>query len=96
VPGGPFTSKLQGIQAGDTIMVGRKPTGTLLIDHLLPGKRLYLLAIGTGLAPILSVIRDPCTYERFATVVHEPAPKGQSYGSGSGTAELFFQLQLRR
>lgn len=69
VPGGPFTSKLQCIQPGDTIMVGRKPTGTLLIDHLLPGKRLYLLATGTGLAPFLSVIRDPCTYQRFPTVV---------------------------
>jgi ferredoxin--NADP+ reductase len=69
VPGGPFTSKLQDIEPGDTIMVGRKPTGTLLIDHLLPGKRLYLLATGTGLAPFLSVVRDPGTYERFATVV---------------------------
>ena len=69
VPEGPFTSKLQNIQPGDTIIVGRKPTGTLLIDHLLPGKRLYLLATGTGLAPFLSVIRDPHTYERFETVV---------------------------
>jgi ferredoxin--NADP+ reductase len=69
VPDGPLTSRLQHIQLGDTIIVGRKPTGTLLIDYLLPGKRLYLLATGTGLAPFLSVIRDPETYERYEQVV---------------------------
>ena len=69
VPDGPLTSRLQHIQVGDTIVVGRKPTGTLLIDYLLPGKRLYLLATGTGLAPFLSVIRDPETYERYEQVV---------------------------
>lgn len=69
VPDGPLTSRLQHIQPGDTIIVGKKPTGTLLIDYLLPAKRLYLLATGTGLAPFLSVIRDPETYERFEQVV---------------------------
>lgn len=69
VSDGPLTSRLQHIQVGDTIIVGRKPTGTLLIDYLLPGKRLYLLATGTGLAPFLSVIRDPETYERYEQVV---------------------------
>jgi ferredoxin--NADP+ reductase len=69
VQDGPLTSKLQHIQVGDTIIVGRKPTGTLLIDYLLPGKRLYLLSSGTGLAPFLSVIRDPDTYEKFDEVV---------------------------
>ncbi len=69
VPGGPLTSKLQHIQPGDTIIVGRKPTGTLLIDYLLPGRRLYLLATGTGLAPFMSVVRDPETYERFEQVI---------------------------
>ncbi|HBI82823.1 ferredoxin--NADP reductase [Orrella sp. NBD-18] len=69
VPDGPLTSKLQHIQVGDTIIVGRKPTGTLLIDYLLPGKRLYLLSSGTGLAPFLSVIRDPETYEKFEEVI---------------------------
>jgi ferredoxin/flavodoxin---NADP+ reductase len=54
---------------GDKVIVGRKPTGTLLIDYLLPAKRLYLLATGTGLAPFLSVIRDPETYEKFEQVV---------------------------
>jgi ferredoxin--NADP+ reductase len=54
---------------GDTVIVGRKPTGTLLIDYLLPGKRLYLLSTGTGLAPFLSIIRDPATYEQFEQVV---------------------------
>jgi ferredoxin--NADP+ reductase len=69
VPGGTFTSRLQSIRPGDTIVVGRKPTGTLLIDYLRPGRRLYLLATGTGLAPFLSVVRDPATYERFENVV---------------------------
>jgi len=69
VPDGPLTSRLQHIQVGDNIIVGKKPTGTLLIDYLLPGKRLYLLSTGTGLAPFMSVIRDPETYERFEHVV---------------------------
>ncbi len=69
VPDGPLTSRLQHIQPGDKIVVGRKPTGTLLVDYLLPGKRLYLLGSGTGLAPFLSVARDPDTYERFEKVI---------------------------
>ncbi len=69
VADGPLTSRLQHIQVGDSIIVGRKPTGTLLIDYLLPGKRLYLLSTGTGLAPFMSVIRDPATYEAFEQVV---------------------------
>ncbi|SNS48156.1 ferredoxin--NADP+ reductase [Noviherbaspirillum humi] len=69
VPDGPLTSRLQHIQPGDTIIVGRKPTGTLLIDYLLPGKRLYLLSTGTGLAPFMSIIRDPETYEKFEQVI---------------------------
>ena len=69
VEDGPLTSRLQHIQVGDSIVVGRKPTGTLLIDYLLPGKRLYLLGTGTGLAPFMSIIRDPETYERFEQVV---------------------------
>lgn len=66
---GPLTSHLQHIQVGDTIIVGKKPTGTLLIDYLTPAKRLYLLSTGTGLAPFLSIIRDPESYEKFETVV---------------------------
>jgi ferredoxin/flavodoxin---NADP+ reductase len=69
VPDGPLTSKLQHIEPGDKILVGRKPTGTLLIDYLLPGKRLYLLGSGTGLAPFLSIVRDPETYDRFEQVI---------------------------
>lgn len=69
VQDGPLTSRLQHIKVGDTITVGRKPTGTLLIDYLLPAKRLYLLATGTGLAPFLSTIRDPETYEKFEQVI---------------------------
>ena len=69
VPDGPLTSRLQNIQVGDTIIVGKKPTGTLLIDYLLPGKNLYLIGTGTGLAPWLSIVRDPETYERFEKVI---------------------------
>ncbi|MFM8696660.1 MAG: ferredoxin--NADP reductase [Betaproteobacteria bacterium] len=69
VPDGPLTSRLQHIQVGDTIIVGKKPTGTLLCDYLLPGKRLYMLATGTGLAPFMSIVRDPETYERYEQVV---------------------------
>jgi ferredoxin--NADP+ reductase len=69
VPDGPLTSRLQHIQPGDTVLVGRKPSGTLLLQNLLPGRRLYLLSTGTGLAPFMSVIRDPEVYERFETVV---------------------------
>jgi ferredoxin--NADP+ reductase len=69
VPDGPLTSKLQHIKPGDKIVVGRKPTGTLLIDYLLPGKNLYLLGSGTGLAPFLSIVRDPETYARFEKVI---------------------------
>ena len=69
VQDGPLTSQLQHIKVGDKIVVGRKPTGTLLIDYLLPGKNLYLLGSGTGLAPFLSVARDPETYEKFEKVI---------------------------
>jgi len=69
VPDGPLTSRLQHIKVGDTVIVGRKPTGTLLIDYLLPGKRLYLLSTGTGLAPFMSIVRDPETYEKFEQVI---------------------------
>jgi len=69
VPDGPLTSRLQHVRAGDTVLVGRKPTGTLLVDYLLPGKRLYLLGTGTGLAPFLSIVRDPATYEKFDRVI---------------------------
>jgi ferredoxin--NADP+ reductase len=69
VEDGPLTSRLQHIRPGDPIIVGRKPTGTLLVDYLLPGRRLYLLSTGTGLAPFMSIVRDPETYERFAQIV---------------------------
>lgn len=69
VPDGPLTSRLQHLQEGDQIFVGKKPTGTLLVDNLLPGKTLWLLATGTGLAPFLSIIRDPEVYERYDKIV---------------------------
>jgi len=69
VPNGPLTSRLQHINEGDTILVGEKATGTLVQHALLPGKTLYLFGTGTGLAPFLSVIKDPEAYERFEKVV---------------------------
>ena len=69
VPDGPLTSRLQHLVPGETILLGRKPTGTLLPALLTPGRRLYLFATGTGLAPFLSLIRDPEVYETFEQVV---------------------------
>lgn len=69
VPDGPLTSRLQKIKEGDTILVGRKATGTLIAGNLIPGKRLLLLSTGTGLAPFASLIKDPEVYEQFETVV---------------------------
>lgn len=69
VPDGPLTSRLQTIQPDDPVFLGRKPTGTLVADALTPGSRLFLLSTGTGLAPFLSLIRDPDIYERFGQVV---------------------------
>ncbi|GMV28345.1 MAG: hypothetical protein AMXMBFR59_04700 [Rhodanobacteraceae bacterium] len=69
VPNGPLTSHLQHLKQGDEILVSRKPTGTLLLSDLKPARHLYLLATGTGLAPFLSLIRDPEAYERFDKVV---------------------------
>ncbi len=69
VPDGPLTSRLQHLKPGDQLIVGQKPVGTLVIDDLNDGRNLYLLATGTGLAPFMSIIRDPDTYERFDKVV---------------------------
>jgi ferredoxin--NADP+ reductase len=69
VPNGPLTSRLQHLKPGDKVLVGRKPTGTLVIDDLLPGRHLYLFGSGTGLAPFLSIARDPETYERYEKVI---------------------------
>lgn len=69
VPDGRLTSRLQHLKEGDTILVGRKPTGTLIQDNLLPGRRLYMLSTGTGLAPFVSIIKDPDTYSRFEQIV---------------------------
>lgn len=69
VPDGPLTSKLQKIRPGDKVFISRKPTGTLLADHLLPGKRLWLLATGTGLAPFISIIKGLDVYQRFDQII---------------------------
>lgn len=83
VPDGPLTSKLQKIKEGDTVLLGRKPVGTLVLDALLPGKRLYMFSTGTGIAPFASLIRDPETYERYDQVIltHTCRQKAElSYG----------------
>lgn len=69
VPNGPLTSRLQHLKPGDELLVSRKPTGTLVLDDLLPGKHLYLLSTGTGLAPFMSLIQDPEAYERYEKIV---------------------------
>jgi ferredoxin/flavodoxin---NADP+ reductase len=69
VPGGPLTEHLQKIQVGDTVLMRKKPTGTLVLDALVPGRRLYLFSTGTGVAPFAGIIRDPETYEKFEEVI---------------------------
>ncbi|MFV8571277.1 ferredoxin--NADP reductase [Marinobacter sp. SBS5] len=69
VPDGPLTSRLQKINVGDEILVSRKPTGTLILDNLLPGRNLWLISTGTGLAPFMSIIKDPEVYEAYDRVI---------------------------
>ena len=69
VPDGPLTSHLQSIEVGDTVLVGRKATGTLLLHNMLPGRNLYFLSTGTGLAPFMSLIKDPDVYDRYEKVI---------------------------
>ncbi len=69
VQNGPLTSRLQHIQVGDSVLIGKKPVGTLLTENLLPGKTLYFFATGTGLAPFMSLIREPDVYEKYDRVV---------------------------
>lgn len=86
VQDGPLTSILQHIKVGDKLLVSKKPTGTLVIDDLNPGKHLYMLATGTGLAPFLSLARDPEVYEKFEKVI---LVHGVRYVSELGYRELF-------
>jgi ferredoxin--NADP+ reductase len=69
VPDGPLTSHLQNIKPGDEVLMRKKPTGTLVLDALTPGERLYMFSTGTGIAPFASLIRDPETYEKFEEVI---------------------------
>lgn len=79
VPDGPLTSRLQHIKVGDQVIIRPKPVGSLVIDALLPGKRLYLIATGTGIAPFASLVRDPDVYEKFDQVI-------LTHGTRSATA----------
>lgn len=99
VPGGPLTTELQLIEPGDSVWMRTKSTGTLVHDALLPGKRLFLLSTGTGIAPFASVIRDPETYEKFEQVVlvHTTREKAElQYGydliAGINESELLSEL----
>jgi ferredoxin/flavodoxin---NADP+ reductase len=69
VADGPLTSRLQRIREGDIVLVGRKATGTLIQDNLLPGRNLFLLSTGTGIAPFVSIVKDPEIYERFEKII---------------------------
>ncbi|CAB3778450.1 ferredoxin--NADP reductase [Pararobbsia alpina] len=69
VPDGPLTSRLQHLKEGDKVFIGKKPVGTLVVDNLLPGKNLWLLSTGTGLAPFMSIIKDPDVYDRYERVI---------------------------
>jgi ferredoxin--NADP+ reductase len=69
VPDGPLTSKLQHMKVGDEIILRPKPVGTLVHDALLPGKRLWFFATGTGIAPFASLIREPQTYDDYETII---------------------------
>ncbi len=69
VPDGPLTSRLQHLKEGDEILVSKKPVGTLVVSDLLPGKNLFLFGTGTGLAPFMSIVKDPEVYERFERVI---------------------------
>ena len=72
VPDGPLTSRLQKIEPGDHVLLGKKPTGTLVNDALTPAKRLWMFSTGTGFAPFASLIRDPETYQKFDEVIVTP------------------------
>lgn len=69
VPDGPLTSQLAHVQPGDAVWLNSKPTGSLTLEHVKPGRVLYMIATGTGLAPFMSLVRDPATFDRFETVV---------------------------
>jgi ferredoxin--NADP+ reductase len=86
VPGGPLTSRLQLIREGDPILISKKPTGTLLLHDLNPGERLYLLSTGTGIAPFMSIVKDPEVYERFERIV---LVHGMRWARESAVAEHF-------
>lgn len=90
VPDGPLTSRLQHLVRGMQILVGHKPTGTLVMDSLSAGRRLYLLGTGTGIAPFASIVRDPETYERFESValVHGCRKVGETNYSAVVVAHL--------
>lgn len=88
VADGALTSRLQNIQVGDEVFVSSKPTGTLVVDHLLTGRNLYLISTGTGLAPFISIIQDPSVYEKFDKIV---LTHGVRY-----TSELAYQDLITR
>src|ERR1700761_9154997 len=94
VADGPLTSRLQKIKEGDTILVGRKATGTLIADNLLRGKRLLLLSTGTGLAPFASIVKDPDVYERYERIV-ETLRRDELFGEIIGEKFQYYPTVTR-
>ncbi len=92
VPGGPLTSRLQHLRTGDSVVISRKPTGSLLLSDLRQGRRLYLLCTGTGVAPFLGMIKDPAVYERFERVI---VVHGVRWAGETAVAQHFIE-ELKR
>ncbi len=89
VPGGPLTEHLQKIQPGHHIWMRQKATGTLVLDCLLPGKRLFMLSTGTGIAPFASLVRDPESYEKFdQLILSHTCREGAELAYGADTVDL--------
>lgn len=78
VPDGPLTQHLQKIRPGDTVLMRQKSTGTLVLDALTPGRRLWMISTGTGIAPFASLLRDPETYEKFEQVILTQTCRGEA------------------
>eukprot|EP01036_Dinobryon_divergens_P004208 gene4208-5559_t len=96
VPDGPLTSRLQNIKVGDQVLIGRKPTGTLVLDGLKPGKRLYMLGTGTGLAPWLSLARESADPDRDSWIIerHETAFSTASASDRTAALALIERQQV--
>jgi ferredoxin--NADP+ reductase len=96
VADGPLTSRLQHLQPGDKVLVGRKPTGTLLLANLHRARNLYLLSTGTGLAPFMSLVRDPEVYDHCEKLLYYPTVTRESFHTEGRVTELLRSGRLQR